>query len=190
MKLKKFLFNNESHKARTFYLQMIKWLENPERKKYNDPEKLLSSSGLHAGQTVLEIGCGSGFFTIPASKMLGATGNLFATDIHPIAIETTKNNITEAGITNVIIKEDDAMNSDFEDNMFDLVLLYGVVPAPVISMKKISKEIYRILKPGGIYAIWTMVPFWKPKKALKNAKFKMLPRENKVFRLQKTLLNT
>jgi len=77
------------------------------------------------------------------------------------------------------------MKSSFADAMFDLVLLYGVVPAPVISMGDISKEIYRVLKPGGICAIWTAVPFWTPRTALKYASFQVLKKCDGVFLLQK-----
>lgn len=133
----------------------------------------------------MEIGCGSGFFTVHAAKILGEEGKLYATDIHDLAIAETQKKIDELSLQNVIVKIDDAMKSSFPDEMFDLVLLYGVVPAPVISMKDISIEIHRLLKPGGIYAIWTMVPLWKPSAAIKYASFEEMGKLNGVFRLRK-----
>jgi len=137
------------------------------------------------GQTVLEIGCGSGFFTVHAAKMLGEEGMLYSTDIHDVAIEQTQKKVNKFSLKNVIVKKDDAMKSTFADEMFDLVLLYGVVPAPVISMKDISVEIHRLLKPGGIYAICTMVPFWTPNSALKYVAFEKLDNVNGVFILRR-----
>lgn len=164
---------------------MLKWLDHPKRTKYNNPEKLAKASGIQPGQTVLEIGCGSGFFTSHASKLLGSEGKLYSTDIHSLAVEETQKKVNELGLKNVVVKIDDAMSSSFEDSTFDLVLLYGVVPAPVISMTDISCEIYRVLKPGGVYAIWTMVPFWSPNAALKSASFEKMKRVNGVYRFRK-----
>lgn len=185
MNLKSIMLDGESKKGNQFYIKMLTLLDNPKRLKYNNPEKLLQASGISPGQTVLEIGCGSGFFTIPASKMLGDTGKLYSIDIHDTAIKETQRKVDEFSLKNVVVKKDDAMKSSFEDSMFDLVLLYGVVPAPVISMKDISIEIKRLLKPNGIYAIWTMVPFWSPSDAIKYAHFKEMEKINNVFCLRK-----
>lgn len=185
MNIKKLMFDGESEKGKQFFMKMVRWLDNPKRLKYNNPEKLLRGSGIQPGQTVLEIGCGSGFFTIPAAKIIGDKGKLYSIDIHPVAIEETQKKVDELSLENVIVKKDDAMKSSFQDTMFDLVLLYGVVPAPVISMKDISKEICRVLKPGGTYAIWTMVPFWSPSEALKYASFEKMKKFNGVFCLRK-----
>lgn len=185
MSIKDMIFNENSKKAVSVYTKMLKLLDSPRRAKINNPEKLLQGAGIMPGQTVLEIGCGSGFFTLTASKILGKEGKLYATDIHPIALSETQKKINANNIENVIVKKDDAMKSSFEDNMFDVVLLFGVVPAPIISMKDISKEIYRILKPGGIYAIWTVAPFWRPTRAYKSANFKKMKKLKSVFRLRK-----
>ncbi|MBC2580398.1 class I SAM-dependent methyltransferase [Clostridium sp. DJ247] len=185
MGIREFLLSGETEGGRRFYRKMLKWLDSPSRLKYDDPEMLLRGSGIQPGQTVLEIGCGSGFFSIPASRMLGSEGKLYSTDINSVAVEETQRKVDELNIKNVIVKKDDAMNSSFEDSMFDLVLLYGVVPAPVISMKEISKEICRVLRPGGVLAIWTKVPLWSPRDAIRHASFEELDKLNGVFRLRK-----
>ncbi|SNT30616.1 demethylmenaquinone methyltransferase / 2-methoxy-6-polyprenyl-1,4-benzoquinol methylase [Anaerovirgula multivorans] len=185
MGIKKFLLDGESKIGNLIYKKMLGWLNNSNRLKYNNPDRLVHDSGILSGQTVLEIGCGSGFFTVPASKVLGNEGKLYCIDIHPLAVEETQMRVNQLELKNVIVKKDDAMKSSFEDSMFDLVLLYGVVPAPVISMKDISKEIYRVLKPGGVCAVWTMAPFWSPRAALKYASFENMKKLNGVFRLRK-----
>ena len=45
-----------------------------------NPVKTLKGAGIQAGQTVLEVGCGTGFFTIPAARMIGDDGFLVAMD--------------------------------------------------------------------------------------------------------------
>lgn len=187
MGIKELILDDKSERGRRFFKKMLGWLDSSQRLKYNNPDELLRGSGIRSGQTVLEIGCGSGFFTVPASRILGDNGKLYSTDIHSVAVQETQKKIDELKLKNVTVKKDDAMKSSFEDAMFDLVLLYGVVPAPVISMEDISREIYRVLKPGSVCAIWTMVPMWSPGAALKCASFEKMKKINGVFCLQKKL---
>ena len=46
----------------------------------SDPVKTLRGADIKTGQTVLEVGCGTGFFTIPAAQLLGYQGCLVAND--------------------------------------------------------------------------------------------------------------
>lgn len=46
-----------------------------------NPEKLLQIANVQPSQTILEIGCGTGFFTVPAAKMIGEKGHLIAMDV-------------------------------------------------------------------------------------------------------------
>ena len=52
--------------------RLRQWLMNP--------AKTLRGAGIEPGQTVLEVGCGTGFFTIPAAKLSGDEGCLVAMD--------------------------------------------------------------------------------------------------------------
>ena len=45
-----------------------------------NPMKTLQGAGIQPGQRVLEVGCGTGFFTIPAAQMIGEEGCLAAMD--------------------------------------------------------------------------------------------------------------
>jgi predicted methyltransferase len=49
-----------------------------ERHKWQDPEAILTEIGLKAGMTFLDIGCGDGFFALPAAEMVGQNGKIFA----------------------------------------------------------------------------------------------------------------
>jgi len=67
--------------AHKFPLEMKKKLDSPERKKLFNSEKALSSLGIKAGMTVADIGCGTGFFSIPLASLVGKKGKVFAADI-------------------------------------------------------------------------------------------------------------
>lgn len=72
------------------------------------PEKLLRELGLAEGMTVADIGCGPGFFTIPAAQIVGPTGLALAADIQGEMLSTVRSRALEHGLTNVrIVKTND-----------------------------------------------------------------------------------
>jgi demethylmenaquinone methyltransferase/2-methoxy-6-polyprenyl-1,4-benzoquinol methylase len=119
MAIKKVLLSNRYAKG---YQKVLKWLDSPARKRFNDPVKLISKAQIKKGQTVLEIGCGSGFFTEEISKQVGEKGRVYATDIHPIAIDNIEEKIRHLGMKNVTPQVEDALKTSFEDNIFDVIL--------------------------------------------------------------------
>lgn len=71
MSIKDMMFDEKFEGAASLYTKMLKLLDSKGRARFNNQEKLLEGAGIKPGQTVLEIGCGSGFFTLPASRILG-----------------------------------------------------------------------------------------------------------------------
>ena len=61
--------------------------DNPLRPILDNPIKTLRAAGIQPGQQVLEVGCGPGFFTIAAAKLVGDNGCIHAIDLHPLAIK-------------------------------------------------------------------------------------------------------
>ena len=55
-------------------------MESRLRRWLMSPVKTLRGAGIEPGQTVLEVGCGTGFFTIPAAELIGDQGCLVAMD--------------------------------------------------------------------------------------------------------------
>ena len=56
-------------------------LTAPEREEKLHPKALLQSFGLQAGNFMADIGCGPGFFTIPAAEIVGPNGKVYAADM-------------------------------------------------------------------------------------------------------------
>jgi demethylmenaquinone methyltransferase/2-methoxy-6-polyprenyl-1,4-benzoquinol methylase len=179
------LFDGKSKIGRLVFRELLPGLESPLRYRFNNPEKLVKASRIRSGQTVLEIGCGSGFFTVPASVMVGDNGFLHAIDLHPISVETTSKKIEDLGITNVEVTQNDAEDTGLPDAYFDSILLFGVIPAPIISLDRLTTEMHRLLKPAGTLAVWTAIPFWSPKSIIKTNLFNSLGKNNGVHRFEK-----
>lgn len=100
--------------------------DNPFRRKYFDPYKILKNAGLKPGQKVLEVGCGPGFFTIPAARILTNTGIIYAVDIHRLAIKRVQNKIQKEELVNINTILTDATSTDLSDQSIDLAFLFGL----------------------------------------------------------------
>ncbi len=130
------------------------------RKMMQPPEKVIDRSGIKAGFQVVEVGCGSGTFTIPASKRVGAEGKVYAVDIQEGMLEQLKRKLARPEneeIKNIDIIKADAVNLPFLKNSMDAVFMVTVlqeIPDPL----KALKETYRILKPGGVLAVTEFLP--------------------------------
>ena len=119
---------------------------------FRDPYRALNAAGLEPGQKVLEVGCGPGFFTIPAARIVGEGGSVTALDVNPLAVEHVQQKIKDADVTNAKTMLANAAQTDLLGQSFDLVLLFGLAH-PIGDMKKIWTELHRLLKPEGTLSV-------------------------------------
>jgi len=119
---------------------------------FQDPYKALRQAGLETGQTVLEIGCGPGFFTVPAAKIVGDGGTVVALDINPVAVEHVQRKIHQAGVTNAKVIASNAAQTALPDESFDLIFVFRFTRA-VGGMAAIWPELHRLLKASGTLSV-------------------------------------
>jgi ubiquinone/menaquinone biosynthesis C-methylase UbiE len=77
-------------------------LDEQTRRSWYSPEQALE--GLKEGMTVVDVGCGEGFFTILAAKKVGSTGKVYAVDIDGSRIEKLQLKVEKEGLTNVEVR--------------------------------------------------------------------------------------
>ena len=118
---------------------------------FRDPYEALNAAGLEEGQRVLEVGCGPGFFTVPAAKVVGERGSVCALDVSPLAIARVEQKVEKAGVTNVKTILTDAAHTDLPDASFDFIFVFGF-DRNVRQMGSILPELHRLLKPAGTLA--------------------------------------
>jgi ubiquinone/menaquinone biosynthesis C-methylase UbiE len=123
--------------------------DNPLVPHLKNPYTLLEAAGLRPGQRVVEVGCGPGFFTIPAAKMVGAEGLVYAIDINPRAIERVKAKMRKNGIENVKPILANAADTEIPDGSVDVAFVFGLRYIAG-GLNTLVSEMYRILKPGGL----------------------------------------
>ena len=155
------------------------------RRKLNDPVRTLQGAKIQPGQKVLEVGCGSGYFTTSAAKLVGDEGIIHAIDIYPPSIECVSRKVRDAHLTNVRVSNADAMDTKLPGSSFDLILLFGVIPAPVLPLDRLLPEMHRLLKSTGTLAVWTAIPWWPTTSITGSGLFKYTDKEKGVQNYQK-----
>ncbi len=152
-----------------------------------NPYKLLNAAGLKPGQKVLEVGCGPGFFTIPAAKIVGDKGKVYALDVNPVAVETVRRKIMENNLKNVKIMLADASETGLPDESIDVAFLFGVIHA-LEDVDAVMREMHRILKVKGILSV--QKSWWSEKRLLdavtKNNLFSFKEKNSRVFKFEKS----
>jgi ubiquinone/menaquinone biosynthesis C-methylase UbiE len=122
--------------------------DNPLLPLLKNPYRALEMAGLKPGQKVLEVGCGPGFFTIPAAKMVGDKGIIYAIDVNQRAIKRVEEKIRKYGITNIRPVLGNAAHSGLPDGSIDLVFVFGLRYIAG-GLSSLISEMHRILKAGG-----------------------------------------
>lgn len=154
--------------------RLRKWLMNP--------VKTLQGAGIGPGQTVLEVGCGTGFFTIPAAKMIGDQGHLVAMDALADYTKRVSQKVRAEHLANVRVVHRDALDTGLHTASIDTALLFGVLPFPFLPLSRLLPEMHRILKPEGRLAVWMFpVSGWVPKAILQSGLFTFISKQNGVF---------
>jgi ubiquinone/menaquinone biosynthesis C-methylase UbiE len=77
--------------------------DDPERRKWQDPEAILSGIGVKPGVTFADIGCGGGFFALPAAKMAGEKGKVYGLDENATAIASLQEQAAREGLKNLYL---------------------------------------------------------------------------------------
>lgn len=117
-------------------------------KSFFDPDLILSELGLdRTCQTVIDLGCGYGTFSIPAAQQI--SGKVFAIDIDLLMVAACQTKAEEVGLSNILSQQRDFVTdgTGMPDQSANFVMLFNILHAenPV----DLIKEVYRILVPGG-----------------------------------------
>ncbi len=151
-----------SRLGRLFIGVVTAGMESRFRYRFFGPMGILRGADVRPRQRVLEIGCGTGYFTVPAARLIGSQGYLVALDLRADSVTLVSRKVQAAGLKNVRVVQGDAMATDLDAASFDRVLLFGVIPAPMLPLARLLPEMHRVLKPGGRLAVWPSVPGWLP----------------------------
>lgn len=130
-------------------------------------DTILANLNIHAGQTILDAGCGNGYMAKKFSKMVEDTGKIYALDVDRFSIANLKKEIENTNITALV--GDITKSTGLATSSIDLVYLSTVFH--IFSNAQIvgfAAEIKRILKTNAVLAIVNIkkeeTPFGPPVK--------------------------
>ena len=156
------------------------------RKRIMNPVKTLQAADVKPGEIILEVGCGTGFFTIPAAQMIGDQGHLIAMDVMSGFLEQVTNKVQTAGLKNVRVIKRDALDTGLDTESIDKILLFGVLPFPSLPLNRLLPEMHRILKSNGSLAIWMFpISFGVPTMIVKSGLFTYINKKKGVYNYRK-----
>lgn len=136
------------------------WRKNPSACPYGQrfwveaPHPIISRARLRTvlapqpGERVLEIGPGTGYYTLDVAEWVGPDGRVEIFDLQREFLDHVMRRTGEAGLANVTPTQGDATALPYEDDSVDAVLLtavLGEIPDTVAALR----EIRRVLRPGG-----------------------------------------
>jgi ubiquinone/menaquinone biosynthesis C-methylase UbiE len=126
-----------------------KHLMSDARKEWQDPDKILRNIGLEKGMTLADLGCGPGFFALPAGSIVGNDGRVYAVDSDRTMLDHLDDNIKKSRIETKIIKviESDVSNTGIPSGSVDIAFFANILH-DINDKKPFFAEIKRICKPG------------------------------------------
>ena len=124
------------------------WLERPERETEEAPTKAIAALKLQPGQTVADIGAGSGYYSMLLSAAVGPRGRVYATDIQPEMLALIRDKVDKARVSNVELVLGTATESRLPDAALDLALMVDVYHE-LAQPQAFLRSLKRAIKPDG-----------------------------------------
>lgn len=111
---------------------------------------------LHAGETVVDVGCGAGADACVAALLVGESGEVIGVDCTPAMVARARESAAVAGLSQVVIHEAEMTDLPLPDRCADVVISNGAINLAPDKPAALA-ELLRVLRPGGRLQIADMV---------------------------------
>lgn len=120
---------------------------------FSDPQKNIAELGIADGMKVVDLGAGSGFYTIEAAKKVGPRGMVYAIDVQQDLLNKIKNSASLVGLHNIEVvwgNIEKIGGTKLREAIADRIILSNTLfQIAVDDRDNLALEAKRLLKPGG-----------------------------------------
>jgi ubiquinone/menaquinone biosynthesis C-methylase UbiE len=130
----------------------IIWLERSEREREERPEQVLKELDVREGQTVADLGAGSGYYTFRMAQAVGATGTVYAVDIEPRMLQFITHRAEREGVSTIKTSRATPTDPGLPVNSIDLLLMVDVYHELEYPFE-VMQKVHAAMRPGGRVAL-------------------------------------
>ena len=134
--------------AKVMSHQAAAWLDRPEREREEAPREAIKALKIKEGESIADVGAGSGYYTVLLARAVGERGRVYATDVQPEMLELIKRKVARDQLSNVEVilgSEDDPR---LPAGALDLILMVDVYHE-LARPQTMLRALKRVLRPGG-----------------------------------------
>ena len=122
--------------------------DDPERRKWQDPDEILSSIGLVPGMVFVDMGCGDGYFALPAARKVGHRGRVYANDIDEGAVARLRERAAQEGFCNLVAEVQESEEMVACERCADIVF-FGIDLHDFRDPAAVLANAQKMLRPRG-----------------------------------------
>ncbi|MDW7673486.1 MAG: methyltransferase domain-containing protein [Bacillota bacterium] len=130
----------------------MKKLDSEQRRRMLPPIDTLINLGIAEGDIIADIGCGIGYFTIPASKLVGPQGKVYALDISAEMLAEVDKKVADEQITNVVSIQTEENSFKLPDSTVSFAMMANVLHE-VPNIEQFLLETKRIISTSSTVAV-------------------------------------
>jgi predicted methyltransferase len=130
----------------------VPWLERRERESEERPQLMIDALQIKPGQTIADLGAGSGYYSFRIAPLVGEQGNVLAIDVEPRMLKIIAERAKREAVANVTTVLSTPSDPNLEPDSVDLLFMvdvYHELEFPLEMMTKVRDA----LKPGGRVAL-------------------------------------